>query len=300
VSTLRLISALALALAPVVASCGGDDPVDPTTTAAASTSAPAASAGLPPDVVAIRASSDIGLGRERLLVGLGGASGRRLGSPDQAMSITVHPEGEPDRAVTEDGTWMWIVEGSTGLYRAEFDFDRPGIWMATVTPEGGAPLDPIPFEVLEDPYAPALGEEAPAPETPTLDDATVEELSSDDDPDPGFYQLSLDEAIGNGNTTVVVFSTPQFCVSAACGPLLDVVKEVAPGHPDVQFVHVEVFAGLTDPDFAPDADHLAPAVGPQWYNLPSEPWVFVVDGGGKVVARYEGVLDRAELEAVLG
>jgi hypothetical protein len=294
----RLTAALVLALA--VASCGGGDAADPGTTAAVAPTTPPASEDLPSDVVAIRASSDIGLGRERLLVGLGDTSGRRLGSPEQAVSITVHPEGEPERAVTEDGTWQWIVEGSTGLYRAEFDFDQAGIWTATVTPEGGEPLAPIPFEVQEDPYAPALGEAAPAPATPTLDDTTIDDLSSDDDPDPAFYQLSLDEAIGNGNTTVVVFSTPAFCASAACGPLLDIVKEVAPGHPDVQFVHVEVFTGLTDPDFAPDAAHLSPAVGPEWYNLPSEPWVFVVDGGGKVAARYEGVLDRAELEAALG
>jgi hypothetical protein len=296
--TSRLIAALALALA--VASCGGGATADPETTAAAASTTPPSSEDLPSDVVAIRASSDIGLGRERLLVGLGDTSGRRLGSPGQAVSITVHPEGEPERAVTEDGTWLWIVEGSTGLYRAEFDFDQAGIWTATVTPEGGEPLAPIPFEVQEDPYAPALGEAAPAPATPTLEDTTIEDLSSDDDPDPAFYQLSLDEAIGNGNTTVVVFSTPAFCASAACGPLLDIVKEVAPGHPDVQFVHVEVFTGLTDPDFAPDAAHLSPAVGPEWYNLPSEPWVFVVDGGGNVAARYEGVLDRAELEAALG
>ncbi len=294
----RLILALALALA--ISSCGGGDAADPGTTEAAATTMAAVPETLPSDVVAIRASSDIGLGTERLLVGLGDASGRRLGSPDQAVSITVHPEGEPDRAVTEDGTWLWIVEGSTGLYRAEFDFDQPGIWTATVTPEGSEPLAPIPFEVQEDPYAPALGEAAPAPVTPTLDDSSIDDLSSDDDPDPAFYQLSLDEAIGNGNTTVVVFSTPAFCASAACGPLLDIVKDVAPGHSDVQFVHVEVFTGLTEPDFAPDAAHLAPAVGPEWYNLPSEPWVFVVDGDGKVAARYEGVLDRAELEAALG
>lgn len=289
----RLVAALALA-ALVAAGCGNGD------SAASTTISAGTEATLPADAVAIGASSDIGLGSERLLVGLGDSSGSRLGSPELEVAITVYPEGSPDRAVTVDGTWMWIVEGETGLYRADVEFDRPGIWMAEVTPDGAEPLEPIAFEVQEDTLAPAIGEPAPAPPTPTLDEAPIEELSSDPDPEPAFYQVSLDEAIGNGSTTVVVFSTPAFCVSAACGPLLDVVKEVAPAHPDVQFVHVEVFTGLTDPDFAPDAAHLAPAVGPEWYNLPSEPWVFVVDGAGTVVARYEGVLDESELDAVLG
>ena len=233
------------------------------------------------------------MGRDRLLIGLGDSSGARLGSPDQAVSITRVPGRRmPERASTAEAAWTWIVDDVTGLYRAEFDFDQPGVWVAEVTPEGGPPLEPIAFEVLADPYAPGLGEAAPAPSTPTLDDAPIEELSSDPDPEPSFYELSLDEAIGNGTQTVVVFSTPAFCASGACGPLLDIVKGVAPDHPDVQFVHVEVFTGITEPDFVPDASHLAPAVGPEWYNLPSEPWVFVVDGDGTVIARYEGVLDR--------
>ena len=98
---------------------------------------------------------------------------------------------------------------------------------------------------------------------------------------------------------MVVFSTPAYCQTAACGPLLDEVKRLAPDHPDVDFIHVEVFTGLTDPDFAPDADHLAPAVGLDWFALPSEPWVFAMDAAGIVIGRFEGVMDPSELEAIL-
>jgi len=292
---------LAFAMLAVGACGGGGDAASTTVDHTGHTVTTVGASGtLPADAVAIRASSDIGMGAERLLVGLGDATGGRLGSPDQALSVTVYPEGDPGASMTTDGTWMWIVEGVTGLYRADFDFGQAGTWVAEVTPSGGDTLEPFVFTVQDDPSAPGLGEPAPAPPTPTLEGSTIEELSSDADPDPAFYRLSLDEAIGNGSMTVVVFSTPAFCVSGACGPLLDNVKAIAPEHPDVQFVHVEVFTGLTDPDFAPDAAHLAPAVGPDWYNLPSEPWVFVVDGDGTVVARFEGVMDTAELAAVLG
>ncbi len=253
----------------------------------------------PEGAFAIRASSDIGLGNERLLLGVGDAAGTRLGSPEEAVTIAVHPEDDPDAVQTTQGLWTWIVEGAIGLYRATFDFDLPGIWVATVTPETGPDLEPVLFSVAEDPFAPALGEAAPAAPTPTLDDLPIEELTTDPDPDPAFYETSLPDALAAGDPTVLVFSTPAYCQTAACGPLLDHVKAIAPDHPGVTFIHVEVYTGLTDPDFAPDAEHLAPAVGPEWYNLPSEPWVFVIDENGTVTGRFEGVMDPAELDAML-
>lgn len=280
--TPRAIAVL-LALSVVAAGCGGSS--EPAT--------------FPDGAFAIRASSDIGLGDERLLLGVGDETGARLGSPDEPVTIAVHPEDDPDAVQTAEGLWTWIVPNATGLYRATFDFDTPGIWVATLTPERGDPLEPVLFSVAEDPFAPGLGEPAPAAPTPTLDDLAIEELTTDPDPHPTFYQTSLSAALASGSPTVLVFSTPAYCQTAACGPLLDHVKEIAPEHPDVTFIHVEVYTGLTDPDFIPDAEHLAPAVGPDWYNLPSEPWVFVIDENGFIVGRFEGVMDPAELEEML-
>jgi hypothetical protein len=168
-----------------------------------------------------------------------------------------------------------------------------------VAPATGDPLPPTGFNVLADTSAPALGERAPASPTPTVGEAPFEQFTTDSDPDPAFYELSLDEAVGNGRKTVVIFSTPAFCQTATCGPLLDIVKGEAPNYPDVNFVHVEVYTNLTDPDFAPIPANLAPSVGAAWWNLPSEPWVFVVDESGIVQARFEGVMAPEELQAEL-
>lgn len=257
------------------------------------------SSPFPDDAFALQASSDIGVGQGRVLIGIGDATGARLGAPDEPITIEVHPENDPGAVQTAEGEWTWIVPNATGLYRATFEFDRSGIWVANVTPAGGDPLPPVLFSVVDNPMAPALGEPAPAAPTPTLSTHSLEELTTDPDPDPSFYELSLVEALGNGRPTVVVFSTPAYCQTAACGPLLDEVKRLAPDYPGVNFLHVEVFTGLTDPDFAPDASHLAPAVGLDWYALPSEPWVFAIDEDGIVIGRFEGVMDPSELEAVL-
>lgn len=273
-----------IGLALIVVACGGADADDRT---------------FPPDTFAIVANSDIGIGRSRLLFGILEGGGRRVGSPDDRVSITVTSSEDPSLTATADGTFTWIVEGAFGLYRAEFDLPRAGLWRADIQPESGPALPPTGFEVVADTAAPAIGEPAPAPRTPTLSDATLEELTTDPNPDPEFYDLSLDEALGNGRRTVVVFSTPAFCQTATCGPLLDIVKSLAPDHPDVDFVHVEVYTNLTDSDFAPIPSNLAPAVLADWWNLPSEPWVFVVDEAGIVTHRFEGVMAADELTAAL-
>jgi len=292
----RLLSGLAFAaaLALILVACGSDDG-----SGAGSSTAAEEESTFPVDSFAIVANADIGVGRSRVLFGVLEGGGRRLGSPADEVTITVAHTDQPNDTQTTTAVFTWIIEDAFGLYRAEFDLDTPGLWRAVVIPAAGDPLPPTGFNVLADPSAPAVGEPAPAPPTPTLGESSFDQITTDPDPDPAFYELSLDEAIGNGRKTVVIFSTPAFCQTATCGPLLDIVKGEAANHPNVDFVHVEVYTNLTDPDFAPIPANLAPAVRAAWWNLPSEPWVFVVDESGIVQARFEGVMAPEELQAEL-
>jgi hypothetical protein len=58
---------------------------------------------------------------------------------------------------------------------------------------------------------------------------------------PRFYELSVDEAVTSGRPTVVVFATPAFCQSATRRPIVELVREVADDHPEVDIVHVEPY-----------------------------------------------------------
>ena len=253
----------------------------------------------PEDSFAIAANADIGVGPSRLLVAVLQTNGARLGSPEEAVEFQVAPIDEPAHLQRVPGTFTWMIEGAVGLYRADFEFDRPGPWQVTVIPETGDALDPVPFVVRESTLTPNVGEPAPASPTPTLADHSIEELTTDRNPDERFYETSLEEAVSSGQKTVLVFSTPAFCQTAACGPLLQNAKELAPNFPEVNFVHVEVYTDLLHPDFVPTPDFLAPAAGPDYWNLPSEPWAFLIDEEGLVEARFEGVMDPSELAAYL-
>lgn len=252
------------------------------------------------DAFAIVANADIAVGSGRLLVGIVGPDGERVGSPDHPVAIEVAPANQPEARQRDNGAFMWIVEPAFGLYRATFDFDRAGAWLLTVVPPSGIPLPATSFIVNETSIAPAIGERAPQVETPTVTDAPLDAITTDPNPDPRFYTISLDEAIGSGRSTVAVFSTPAYCNTAACGPMLEQTKQISAIHPDVNYIHIEIYEGWNEADFVPDGDHLAPAVGPSGWNLPTEPWVFVIDENGIITHRFEGVMDPSELTAALG
>ncbi len=252
---------------------------------------------LPSDSIAIVTTTDVGVGPARLLLALAGADGTRLGSPDTSIAIEVAPADRADLRQRADGEFIWIIEDAFGLYQGEFNFDRAGVWQATAVLDGGITLEPAFFEVRQQTFAPGVGEPAPLVPTATLASGQLGSITTDPDPNPAFYEVSLDDAIRQGRT-VAVFSTPGFCRTATCGPMLEQVKEIATQHPETRFVHVEIYEGFDQPDFVPGPENLVDAVGPSGWNLPSEPWTFVVDGG-LVVSRFEGVLDVDRLAAVL-
>lgn len=276
----RLVVALGL-LTAFSAGCSGDG----------------STAAFPEGALAVNASSDVAVGNNRLLVGVSLPDGTRLGSPDDTVSIEIAPLEDPSATTAFPARFTWIVPDVVGIYTADVEVDRPGAWSLAVIPDDGAAVTPTAFQAREQPLTPAVGTAAISVPTPTLADATIEALTTDPAPDPRFYETSLDDAVASGRPTVVVFATPAFCQTASCGPMLDVVKDVATAEPDVGFVHVEVYEGFGEEGFAPDAAHLAPAI--EAWGLPSEPWVFVVDGDGTIVAKFEGVLDPADLRDVL-
>jgi hypothetical protein len=283
---MRLVFA-ALSFTMLVAACGGSD------------EAGSDAAQFPDGAISVVANADVAIGPSRLIVAVAGSDGRRLGSPDDVIAFEVAPADQPALRQRADGVFVWIIEDAFGLYRAEFNFDRPGVWSVTVVPREGPPLEPSFFAVKEDTVAPGIGDLAPIVATPTAAEFAVEDITTDPEPELRFYELSLDAAARSGRTTVAVFSTPAFCRTATCGPLLDQTKQLAPDYPDVNFVHVEIYTGFNEPDFVPDGDHLAPPVTAEGWNLPSEPWVFVIDEAGVVTHRFEGVMDPAELRAAL-
>jgi len=173
---------------------------------------------------AVVANSDIGTGESRILVGVISDDGRRLGSPEDQIAFAITPADGSTETIEVDTTWTWILEPAIGLWRATVDLPKAGTWQVTVLPASGASPLPGQFTARDDTIAPGIGEPAPAPETPTIEDAPLGSLTTDPEPDERFYRSSIHELVATGEKSVLVFATPAFCTSAACGPLLDITK----------------------------------------------------------------------------
>jgi hypothetical protein len=146
--------------------------------------------------------------------------------------------------------------------------------------------------VVENDPVPDVGDRAFPSHNPTLASVggDASKITTKAPPDESLLRYSIAESIAARKPFVVTFATPKFCTSRTCGPTVDVVEAVAKrfDDDDVRFIHVEVY------------ENNDPAEGyNRWmkeWKLPTEPWTFLVDARGKIVARFEGTVSVEELE----
>lgn len=280
------------------AACGADDPE--TGVADVLDADRSTEGGLAPDlapatiVVANSPGTLTTSGPQRVLVALVGERPNEfIGGGDQPAVIEFQAVDGASAGEVR-GEWLSNPGVALGLYVATFTFDEPGLWEIGVkgaNEEIAAAL----VEVGEDSTVPQRGD--PAPRSASLTATTAEGLAlitTDPDPDPRFYELSIAEAVANGRPTVIVFATPAFCRTAICGPTVEIAKAIADRKPDVDFVHVEPF----DIEAA-RAGSLEPIDLMFEWGLVTEPWVFVVDEDGVISAAFEGIVGETELEAAI-
>jgi hypothetical protein len=192
------------------------------------------------------------------------------------------------------------------VYQAEdVVFDRAGFWRADITADVaglGVQRATTTFEVLEDPDYPAPGERAPATETLTLDskDAPLEAIDSraateGEVPDPELHEWTIARALREGRPALVVFSTPVYCVSEFCGPVTDVVQNLAARYDDrAVFIHVEIWRD--------NRENVINKGAADWLLTPegfTEPWLFLIGADGIIQDRWATLWREDEVVAGL-
>ena len=183
---------------------------------------------------------------------------------------------------------------ATHIYVASLTLPRPGTFWLLAEPEGGPEkvqaLGNV--VVVKDDAPPDVGDAAVPSETPTLSSTggATAALTTRTPPDETLLRHSVADSLRAKAPFVVTFATPKYCSSRTCGPVVDVVEEVSRRFEgeNIRFIHVEVFEGND------------PAKGynrwMQEWNLPTEPWTFLVGADGKIAERFEGTVSVNELE----
>jgi hypothetical protein len=328
----RAMAAGMTALVVLLAGCANSAGTAPTPGASASATAPAGSAPTgcvaapappanqegwttapqAPSVfpVLVNSSGSLSCGENRLLFTFLDAANEPIGSPDRTASVALYNLGRDGNTPvqTAEGTFVWGIEGERGFYVATATFPDAGRWGAEFTTQlkDAAPETiRMTFDVSTDSRVVRVGEEAPASDTPTAEDVDddLAQLSTDPDPDPALYETSVKDALAAGKPFVLIFATPAFCATAQCGPTLDRVKPLVADFPDVTFIHAEPYElafedGRLQPVLGENNQLVVTEAVTEW-GLLSEPWVFVVDGEGRVSASFEGVVGDEELRTAI-
>ena len=315
---LRLAPLLALSI--VLAACGGGSTPSPSGLAAASPGssgscptapAPGQAAGwerptAKPTVIAVLINSpgELTCGPNRLLFSFLDGTNRPIGEPNRTCSVALYSLArDASKAVSSvDGTFVWAIEESVGIYVANVSFSEAGVWGAQFTTGvagGSSETVRLTFNVQPSTTLKRVGDRAPASKTPTGDPAKI---STDSNPEPAFYTTSVDTAIAEQKPFVLAFATPKFCTSAQCGPTLERLKPFVARYPTVTFINVEPYVlkdegGQLQPVLT--NNNLTPARPTIDWGLLSEPWVFVVDRDGSVRGSFGLIFGEAELTAAI-
>ncbi|HEX5825706.1 MAG TPA: hypothetical protein VFY18_14705 [Candidatus Limnocylindrales bacterium] len=304
--TSRLPVAAIAAVLVLAAACGSSPTPTPSGSGAVSPNPSGGSAA--PGVLPTIASSEIGVGLNRILVSFYDSTGTKpAGSPDRKVSVAFRGPGGAAIAA-QPASFIWAIEGFSGVYILHATFPSAGAWIADFTTSAPASAEttiPFSFDVKARTEVLRGGDPAPPVATPTLAGAggDVAKVSTDTNPVKRFYETSEADALAAKKPFVLIFATPKFCRTATCGPTLDKLKPIAAAHPEMTFINVEPYL-LHD-----DQGQLQPVLdgGGNFQAVPatvafhllSEPYVFVVGADGKISSSFELVFSPEEIEAAI-
>jgi hypothetical protein len=204
----------------------------------------------------------------------------------------------PTLTLAADGRGVYAVEPIT--------FPTAGYWQVVARGElgdGATFKAEAAFTVVDAPDVIGVGARAPLTDNPVIGAPGVSPTAIDSRavggqqiPDPELHSTSIADAIRAGHPALVVFSTPVYCVSRFCGPVTDLVAELAAKYGDrADFIHVEIYQDFEAGKVNQAAlDWLMPANG----DL-REPWTFLIGADGRIAGSWDTVVTRGELEPLL-
>ncbi len=195
----------------------------------------------------------------------------------------------------------WPV-GGKGVYTTDVTFDVPGKWGVGVSfksTDGIEKKTSSVIKVTEESQAPSIGDKAfPSNNTTTNLSRDISNITTDSTPYKPFYEYSIAESINEGKPILILFGSPAFCTTGTCGPQIDIVKNLhSDFSEDLVFIHVEIYENPTE--LKGDISNAKVVQAVKDWNLPSEPWIFLVDQKGVIKVRFEGLATYQEIEMAL-
>lgn len=244
-------------------------------------------------------SSDIYVGVPRLVLTLLERDAQPQFPDDAAFRIRYFDPTEDGIKFHSEAELREIdVEGLRYLIASDPPFDTAGQWALAVTvelPDGTAESTPrLPFLVRGNAKGLARGDRAPRVDTPTTADGVLERMAEPGLDAVGLYERSATELISEQAPFLIVWASAERCAGRrACARALEQASAVLQ-QDTIVVLHVEPF-GRPRPQAL---QSLIDEANEAW-SIEAEPQFFLVDQDGLVAARFEIVVEQAELEAAV-
>ncbi len=172
----------------------------------------------------------------------------------------------------------------------------PGIYDLDLVFEGRTAS--LPFQVFDrdDVIVPLPGEPLPDLRFPTLEDPMgMDPICTRFGGPCPLHDQSINSALDTRKPLALLVATPAYCQTAYCGPVLDVLLELRPEFPNVEFLHAEVYLNPNEVDGNLLDERLRPSPTVEDLALPFEPTLFLVRPDRTIVDRIDNVFDNTEL-----
>jgi hypothetical protein len=173
--------------------------------------------------------------------------------------------------------------GIQAIYAARLPLPHAGTYTVLSLTRTSSGLIGAPSEVAVAPSSPipAVGQRPPAIATDTPASVGANKsLLTTRLPADDMHSVSFKDVLGK-RPIVLLFSTPQLCMSKVCGPVTDIAVQLEHRFgKQAVFIHEEVYVNNQP------SNGLRPQL--KAFHLQTEPWLFTIDRQGKIAARLEG------------
>ena len=245
----------------------------------------------------VMAVTDIAIGDNRLAFAIIGKDGPLI--MDRINIKLSIAKDNLERSVTQlEAVFQPWPQGNAGVYIANADLKNSGEWIIhAIDPfKPDEVLGSVKFLVNKTSSSPSIGVKPKPLQNLTIKDVIdVNQITSSIKPDLELYTTSVSEAIDNGRPTIITFASPSFCRTATCGPQLEIISSLNARFRDrLDLIHIEVYERN---EIGNDGNYELQVSGllKEW-GVNSEPFTFLLDKNGIIVAKFEGFVTESELE----
>lgn len=175
-----------------------------------------------------------------------------------------------------------------------------GIYDLTLTVDGTGATMPFQLFDAADVVVPLPGQVFPAVRFPTLaNPLDMNPICTRLAGPCSLHGVTIEDALATGSPVALLISTPALCQTAYCGPVLEVLLELAPEFPTITFLHAEVYSNAEVVGSNYLDDRILPSPTVIDLALTFEPSLFLLQPDRTIFDRIDNVYDNTELRALL-